>query len=218
MHTETRTDEDFGNLNSLFDTVEDESLDSEEKEEQSSYFETKIKPALTPSILKIFVHSIFILIFSATVYYVGSMKFSIIERFTWQLAGFFLSGKETNQKLLKALLIFVSIFIPAVVFGKHWKKNLQIGFYLSMTSYFIHNSGIKIINHYPCWLERAIPYQNIVSVNIRRMPLRLFHTGDVIITLSDRSKVFFHSIKDPGIIASTILKSVEKQRTICQSS
>lgn len=212
MDIETRTDEELERLRSFFDSDEDYEKDfgNEKYEKQTKKFEIEIKPVVIPFVLKAILCLISILVIGSFIYYFIISNFSVISEYILPFARFLPLEEDIVYRILQISLLFVSLVIPLAVFGGRFKRNLQIAFYLSMSSYFIKDSEIKVISHYPYWIERNIPYQNIVSVNVRKIPFRLFNTGDVIITLSDRSKVFLESIKKPEVIADKILKATQK--------
>lgn len=87
-------------------------------------------------------------------------------------------------------------------------QELRVAFYLSLTTISLTPTQLILDVALPRYLERVVPRAAIVSTVVRQRPMqRVFGCGDVILLLSDRSRVYLHNVACPHEIARSVTRS-----------
>lgn len=160
-----------------------------------------IKPRLAPSLCQALLRTGAAAVAFGVVFGIGN---SFHQRIAEVLAGMLALigiGGHAEQAATFAILL--------VAGGVAWLAGLEkalremrVAFYLSLTSVSLSPTQLVVEVATPRFLERVVPRHAIVSTVVRQRPIqKLFHCGDVIVLLSDRTRVYLHSIERPDEIA-----------------
>ena len=168
----------------------------------SSFGQTRvIKPRVAPSLCQAFVHTGVAAIAFAVVFVIGnSFHREIAEVLAGLLALIGLSGYA--QEGATFVILLVACASGWLVGLKKTLQEVRVAFYLSLTSVSLSPTQLVVEAATPRFLERVVPRHAIVSTVVRQRPIqKLYHCGDVIVLLSDRTRVYLHNIERPDDIA-----------------